>query len=190
MKLIRKGFRAGTGRATHLLLETLKAPKGEYKFFISTELRKDELAHIMQVRKIDLSSIQPIKVFTVPEGMVEEKIKEIIFSMEGVPETEHLSFYIHARHDIYFEQFKDLKNVTFHHYFQVNRDSRINSSPKVTDYKVGETYTIIFDNTGREPRRIKILRFDGTRLHAVDFDNGINYAISHDDLATLFVVLK
>ena len=190
MELIRKGFRAGTGRATHLLLETLKAPRGEYKFFISTELTNYELSRIMLVRRVDLSSIQPISVFTVPEEKVEEKIKEIIFSMEGIPDTEHLNFYIHARHDVFFDQFKGLKNVTFHHYFQVNRDARIDNSPKLTDYKIGETYTIIFENSGRTPRQIKINHFDGKRLFAEDIENGIGYVISQNDLDTLFVVLK
>ena len=189
MKLIRKGFRAGTGRATHLLLETLKAPKGEYKFFISSELSLSEINHIIEVRKIDLSSIQPIRVFTVPEENIEETIRQIIFSTEGIPNGEHLNFYIHSKYDVCFEQFKGLENVTFYHYFQVSRESYIDNSPKLTDYKVGEVYTIIFENGGREPREVKILEFDGERLQAID-NNGIRYTIAQEDLDTLFVVLK
>ena len=121
MELVKRGFRAGTGRMTSMLTAALSGDKETRRFIITDELISNNV-----VTELPWSDYLNCKTLCGVRD-AESVIGKIICSLEGIPTEEPVEIYVHSNNKIDFDKFRDVDNVTIYHYVQLQREGICNS---------------------------------------------------------------
>lgn len=189
MKLIEKGFKAGTGRLKTLLEDVVTSNPNDYTYIISGEPIAKRIDKMIKNNKNRFSEKGKTKAFCDVKN-IESMIESIILSTEGIPEEVGINFFIYNNGErIDFNNFRNLENVTFYHYAQLNMESLQNKKVKfISDISVGDEYLLSFDSNIRPPRLCKVKGIEDDS--AIVVDKLLTYRVTQGDLDTGFAVLE
>lgn len=120
MKLVEKGFKAGTGRLSTLLNDVVIASgNGDNVYILSTEHIADNIMNIAKEKKIIFPNSN-IKMFLgIPN--IQDMVQQLIISFGYIPKDINMNFFIYGDSStIDFNMYHGIDNIVFNKYIQLS----------------------------------------------------------------------